>query len=215
VHPQDASAYLNNVIYRLSTSATGTGYGAYLKNAFATAKFGESVSVPVYIEKGTGNGQVTLTATSESDPTKTASAVCSSTDSGPGGTVPATLALTMGTPANFGPFTPGLGKDYFATQAANVISTAGDATLSVADPSSTSPGKLVNGAFSLAQPLQAAVSSAFAPVGNAPLTLHTYTGPASNDVQTIRLKQTIGASEPLRTGAYSKTLTFTLSTTTP
>jgi hypothetical protein len=31
----------------------------------------------------------------------------------------------------------------------------------------------------------------------------------------LDFKQTIGASDPLRTGTYSKTLTFTLSTTTP
>ena len=37
----------------------------------------------------------------------------------------------------------------------------------------------------------------------------------SNDAVTIRFKQHIGATHPLRTGTYSKTLTFTLSTTTP
>ena len=52
-----------------------------------------------------------------------------------GGTVPATLALTLGAPASFGPFTPGVAKDYFATTTATVTSTAGDATLTVADPS--------------------------------------------------------------------------------
>ena len=77
------------------------------------------------------------------------------------------------------------------------------------------PGRLVNGGFSLAQPVQAAVSGAFAPVAAAPLTLHAYSGPVSNDPLTIRFKQTIGASEPLRTGAYGKTFTFTLSTTAP
>ena len=94
-----------------------------------------------------------------------------------------------------------------------MTSTAGDATLTVVDPAAT--GRLVNGAFSLAQPVQAAVSGAFAPVGGSPLTLHSYGGPVSNDPLTIRFKQTIGASEPLRTGAYSKTFTFTLSTTAP
>ena len=59
------------------------------------------------------------------------------------------------------------------------------------------------------------MSGAFAPVGGSPLTLHTYSGPVSNDPLTIRFKQAIGASEPLRTGAYSKTFTFTLSTTAP
>ena len=39
--------------------------------------------------------------------------------------------------------------------------------------------------------------------------------PVSNEAVTIGFKQHIGANEPLRTGAYSKTLTFTLSTTTP
>jgi hypothetical protein len=32
---------------------------------------------------------------------------------------------------------------------------------------------------------------------------------------TINFRQSIGAGDALRTGAYSKTLTFTLSTTTP
>ena len=55
----------------------------------------------------------------------------------------------------------------------------------------------------------------FAPIGATPLTMHTYGGPVSNDPVTIRLKQAIGASEALRTGAYAKTLTFTVSTTAP
>ncbi len=99
-HPQDASAYLNSDIYRLSATATGTGWSAYLKNAFATAKFGDTVSVPVYIEKGTGAGSITLNAVSESDPSKTATQICTFGDSGVGGSVPATLALTMGAPAH-------------------------------------------------------------------------------------------------------------------
>jgi hypothetical protein len=37
----------------------------------------------------------------------------------------------------------------------------------------------------------------------------------SNDAVTVNFKQTVGANEALRTGAYNKTLTFTLSTTTP
>ena len=36
------------------------------------------------------------------------------TPGGAGGTVPATLALTLGTPAAFGAFTPGVAKDYTA-----------------------------------------------------------------------------------------------------
>ena len=136
-----------------------------------------------------------------------------------GGTVPATLALTLGAPASFGPFTPGVAKDYFATTTATVTSTAGDATLTVADPSPTATGHLVNGAFSLPQPLQAsgAAGGTYAPVGgsSAPTTLKVWNGPTSNDSSTVSFKQTIGDRDALRTGAYAKTLTFTLSTTTP
>ena len=82
---------------------------------------------------------------------------------------------------------------------------------------------LVNGAFSLPSALQAKASSAagtgsaFANVGGsaAPTSLLTYAGPTSNDAVTVAFQQHIGASDALRTGAYSKTLTFTLSTTTP
>ena len=41
------------------------------------------------------------------------------------------------------------------------------------------------------------------------------TAPVSNDPVTIAFAQHIDATDPLRTGTYSKTLTFTLSTTTP
>ena len=37
----------------------------------------------------------------------------------------------------------------------------------------------------------------------------------SHDVVTLGVKQPIGQRDALRTGTYSKTLTFTLSTTTP
>jgi len=72
--------------------------------------------------------------------------------------------------ASFGPFTAGVGKDYTASTTATVISTAGDAALSVSDPSATATGRLVNGTFALAQPLKARASSpggtgsAFAPL---------------------------------------------------
>ena len=143
------------------------------------------------------------------------------TGTGTGGTVPATLGLTLGTPGSFGAFTPGVDKDYDATITANVISTAGDAALSVSDPSSNAPGHLVNGSFSLPSALQAKASStagtggAFAAVSGNPLQLLTWTGPVSNDPVSIAFLQHISANDALRTGSYSKTLTFTLSTTNP
>jgi hypothetical protein len=144
-------------------------------------------------------------------------------DGTPSGTVPPTLSLSLGTAAAFGPFTPGVDQTYDAGATANVISSAGDGLLSVSDPSSVNTGKLVNGTFTLAQPLQARATSgagtggAFAPVGGSanPTSLLTYTGPTSNDSVTLNFRQVIGRTEALRTGTYSKTLTFTLSTTQP
>ena len=134
-----------------------------------------------------------------------------------GGTVPATLSLALSAPATFGAFTPGVARDYTASTTANVISTAGDATLSVADGSPTSPGHLVNGSFVLPQRLQASAGGAFAPVGgsDSPTALKTWSAPTSNDSVTLHFKQPIGANDALRTGTYSKTLTFTLTTTAP
>jgi len=119
-----------------------------------------------------------------------------------GGTVPATLSLTLDAPASFGAFTPGIAREYTASTTATVVSTAGDATLTVADNGSN-PGHLVNGAFSLSQPLQG--------LG----VVKTWDAPVSNETVPIEFKQAIGANEALRTGSYAKTLTFTLSTTTP
>ena len=48
-----------------------------------------------------------------------------------------------------------------------------------------------------------------------PLNLLTYSGPISNDAVTLEFSQLVKATDALRTGTYSKTLTYTLSTTTP
>jgi hypothetical protein len=140
-----------------------------------------------------------------------------------GGSVSQTLSLTTGVAAAFAPFKPGVADDYQSSTTANVISTAGDATLSVADPALANTGHLVNGTFSLPSALQAKATSAggtgspLATVGGSanPTPLLTYSGPISNDTVTLAFLQHIGAGDALRTGAYSKTLTFTLSTTTP
>ncbi|WP_028058034.1 M1 family aminopeptidase [Candidatus Solirubrobacter pratensis] len=140
---------------------------------------------------------------------------------GVGGTVPATLSLSLGAPASFGAFAPGVASTYTAGMTATVISTAGDATLSVADPSTTAPGHLVNGAFALPSALKASATSPAgtgAPggaVSGTPLNLLTYTAPVSNDGVAVTFSQDVGATDALRTGSYAKTLTFTLSTTTP
>ena len=65
--------------------------------------------------------------------------------------------------------------------------------------------------------LWSAVAGAGGAVGGsaAPTSLLNYSAPVSNDNVTLTFKQSIGANDALRTGAYSKTLTFTLSTTQP
>jgi hypothetical protein len=147
-------------------------------------------------------------------------------DSTVSGTVPATLSLSVNAAStSLGSFIPGVNKDYEATLGANVISTGGDAALAVADASPTATGKLVNGAFSLPQALQVKASSlsggpgfGYLPLPSSAgtaLPLLSYTGPTSNDQVSIGFKQPIGSTDALRTGTYSKTLTFTLSTTTP
>jgi len=45
--------------------------------------------------------------------------------------------------------------------------------------------------------------------------IKTWAAPTSNEVVPVTFGQHIGANDALRTGSYSKTLTFTLSTTTP
>jgi hypothetical protein len=112
----------------------------------------------------------------------------------------------------------------------------------VADPDPAHPGQLTNitpcndgqtqpeagagacgskGAFALPSPLQASATSPAgtagptATVSGVPATLLTYGGPVSNDPVAVTFAQHIGANDPLRTGSYAKTLTFTLSTTHP
>jgi hypothetical protein len=114
-----------------------------------------------------------------------------------GGQVPATLALTLGGPASFGAFTPGVAKEYTASTTANVTSTAGAAALTA------SAATLANGTVRLAQPV------VITPEKTA------WTGPVTGDAFAIAFKQSIAADDPLRTGAYSAAVTFTLSTTTP
>jgi GH35 family endo-1,4-beta-xylanase len=154
--------------------------------------------------------------TSEEVPVSVVTGELANVDHAPvGATVPATLSISLAGSAGFGAFIPGLAKDYEATAAATVTSTAGNATLTITDPAAASPGRLVNGAFALAQPVQAATTGAYAPIGPAPLTVQSYSGPTANDPVALHFKQAIGASEPLRTGQYSKTMVLTVSTTEP
>jgi hypothetical protein len=137
-----------------------------------------------------------------------------------GGTVPVTLGLTISSPtSSFGSFAAGVAADYTTSVALGVTSSAASAALTVQDPSPVATGHLVNGAFSLLSPMlaRAGAVAPFAPVGSSasPLLLQSYAAPVTNDPVSVTFKQSISATEPLRTGQYAKTVLFTLSTTTP
>ena len=180
-------------------------------------------TVVFYSTDAQGNQEANETATFTTGVSTTATV---------GGTVPATLALTLGAPAAFGAFAPGVTADYTASTTATVVSSAGDAALSVLDPDPAHPGHLTNstscadgetqpgagagacgskGTFALASPLTTSAGA----VSGAPLTLKAWTAPVSNEPVGVTFGQHIGSTDPLRTGTYAKTLTFTLSTTSP
>ncbi|WP_422770026.1 M6 family metalloprotease domain-containing protein [Plantactinospora sp. WMMC1484] len=78
-HPEDVTRYLTSDVYRLSASVGGKGWRVELPNALATAGFGRSGTVRVSVgatPSATQTGIVKLTATSESDPTKTVTKQC-------------------------------------------------------------------------------------------------------------------------------------------
>ncbi|MDA0168388.1 Ig-like domain repeat protein [Solirubrobacter taibaiensis] len=243
-------SYLSKVAFRTtSTTVVANGSARTLRATVAaatsqpavptgTVQFavgGQPLGAPVSLVGGAASitlpatiGYSAVTVTYSGDTLYNASSQSatyapSSVEGTVGGTVPATLSLTLGTPGSFGAFAVGVTRTYEATTTANVVSTAGDATLSVSDPSTTATGRLINGTFSLPQPLQARArnaantGTAYNNVGSSasPLNLLTYGGPVSNDAVTLQFSQLINANDVLRTGAYGKTLTFTLSTTTP
>jgi PKD repeat protein len=130
-----------------------------------------------------------------------------------GSDVAPTLGLTLGPVTPFAGFVPGVDRDYTSTMTAAVVSTAGDAKLTVNDPGATKPGFMSNGAYSPSQPLQ--VRSGTGAFGGLPATLRTYSAPTGRDIVPVEFKQSITATDGLRSGRYSSTLVFTLSTTTP
>jgi len=117
-----------------------------------------------------------------------------------------------------------IGGDFFRVADASRYGTTRTAALSA-----VLMDRLVNtlalGGLALPTTLQARASSAGGTAASAtptdvggsaaPTTLLTYNGPISNDGVTVAFRQHINANDALRTGTYSKTLTFTLATTAP
>jgi hypothetical protein len=154
--------------------------------------------------------------------TGTIAVVGTSVTSPVSGAVPATLSLALGnTAAGLGNFALGVAAEYGTSLPATVTSTAGDATLTAADPSADAPGHLVNGDYALAQPLQLRATNPanpampFAPLSGSASPLLTWAGPVTNDPVTVEFKQPIGAADPLRSGTYAKSVVFTLTTGQP
>jgi hypothetical protein len=140
-----------------------------------------------------------------------------------GGTVNSQLTLDIAGPASFGTFVPGTARDYTSTLVADITTTTPDAALTVVDASANAPGHLVNGTVALQQALKVRAANAANPAPaftalpetGAPLSLLTYAGPTTKDRVNIGFQQSIGGSETLLRGTYGKTLTFSLTSTTP
>ena len=143
---------------------------------------------------------------------------------GVNGNTPSALTLTqLSTQPVLGTFTPGVSADYTGSMVIGATDTGTASQLTAYDPSATDTGHLVNGNLELAQPLKAGATDAanptltFAPVGSlaSPLVLLNEAAPLANDAIAVTFKQSIGATDPLGTGSYSKTILLTLTTTTP
>ena len=77
-HPEDVSQYLRSDVYRLSAASKSSGWSVWLPNQLATAEFGRTEWVTAYARRDSGSriGRITLTATSESDGSKSDTGTC-------------------------------------------------------------------------------------------------------------------------------------------
>ncbi len=146
------------------------------------------------------------------------------------GKVPFTQTLaTTCSPVVLGSFLPGKTQEYHNTCGLKATSTAAESKLVAEDASATDIGHLVQGytdgafkeTYELPEPLESKAISTQGGTGGvftslvAPATLLTYTKPFSEDEMTVTFNQKIGLHDHLHTGTYAKTITLTLSTTTP
>jgi plastocyanin len=133
-------------------------------------------------------------------------------------TVPRSLGITLGGTVRFDAIVPGVAKDYDATTTVTATSSLASSKLTVADPSSTATGHLVNGALPMPQALKVGVVGG--PLGAlggsaAPTLLKTWATPLANEAIQLQFRQSVAANDPLLVGDYSKRVTLTLSATTP
>ncbi|MDA0179140.1 metallophosphoesterase [Solirubrobacter phytolaccae] len=179
--------------FDLGTATVTDGKARFPISDLQHAALGDGARVEVALD---GKPNATLHLRADGKPVQP-----TATDTKPstaGGTVPATLSLTLAGTPTFGAFTPGVTKEYTAQTKATVVSTAADATLSVSEP-----GHLANGAFSLPEPLRVELAKT------------SWNAPTTNEDVDIAFKQLVKDTDALRTGAYTRSLTFTLATSTP
>jgi hypothetical protein len=142
------------------------------------------------------------------------------------GEVPFTQTLTSYcTEVNLGHFIPAEAKTY--TNTCNVTATDTDAAsrLTAEDASATDTGHLVQGIYDLPDLLEVQASAeergsttgvqTLATSLGHPQTLLNFAEPFADNLLTVKFTQKIGKKDPLHTGVYAKTITLTLSTTTP
>jgi hypothetical protein len=135
--------------------------------------------------------------------------------------VPGVLSLSIN-PLVFSPFLPGVTQTYTGNTSATVTSSFTNSALMVYDPDSNNGtnGRLIhqNGTNFTARDMEVLTSSgAFSTIGNAgsPDTIASYTNAVASQGQTVTLRQAIQNNDVLVVGEYAKTLTFSLSTTSP
>ena len=200
-------------------SITGATAGEYTLNE---ADLGHTIRVVVVAHNASG---VSAPATSEPS-----AVVEASVGIVVEGKVPFTQTLaTTCSPVVLGSFLPGKTQEYHNTCGLKATSTAAESKLVAEDASATDTGHLVqaytHGAFKetyeLPEPLESKATSTQGGIGGAltslvaPTTLLTYAKPFSEDEMTVTFNQKIGLHDHLHTGTYAKTITLTLSTTTP
>ena len=77
-HPEEVDRYLDSDVYRLSASAS-PGWSLWLPNELVAARVGRFATATVYAKRESGRrlGEISLTATSESDERRSDTATCS------------------------------------------------------------------------------------------------------------------------------------------
>jgi plastocyanin len=133
------------------------------------------------------------------------------------GTVPLAMGIEIGGPVSFGAFQPGVTQVYEAGTTLTATSSTPASALSAHDASSVATGHLVNGSAALPQPLQVGAGGPFAPLGgsSSPILLRSWTTPLAKEQVQVQFRQPIAETDRLLAGDYGKTVTFTLSATTP